>query len=35
VQFDLAAWPVLAPFMQRIAARPSVQQALHAEGLLK
>jgi glutathione S-transferase len=35
VQFDLAPWPVLAAFMQRIAARPSVQQALRAEGLLK
>jgi glutathione S-transferase len=34
VQFDLAPWPVLAAFTQRVAARPSVQQALRAEGLL-
>jgi len=35
VQFDLAQWPVFAAYTQRIAARPAVQQALRAEGLLK
>jgi glutathione S-transferase len=35
VQFDLAQWPVFAAYMQRVAARPAVQQALRAEGLLK
>jgi glutathione S-transferase len=35
VQFDLSAWPVLGAYQQRIAARPAVQQALRAEGLIK
>jgi glutathione S-transferase len=35
VQFDLAQWPVFAAYTQRVAARPAVQQALRAEGLLK
>jgi glutathione S-transferase len=35
VQFDLAPWPALAAFVQRVAARPSVQQALRDEGLVK
>lgn len=30
---DLSAWPKLAGFMSRVAARPSVQKSLHAEGL--
>lgn len=30
---DLARWPVLARFVERIAARPAVQEALKAEGL--
>jgi glutathione S-transferase len=35
VQFDLSAWPVLSAYQQRVAARPAVQQALRAEGLIK
>lgn len=35
VQFDLSAWPVLAAYQQRVAARPAVQQALREEGLVK
>ncbi|HZY23459.1 MAG TPA: glutathione binding-like protein, partial [Beijerinckiaceae bacterium] len=32
---DLKPYPNLAGFMQRVAARPAVQQALQTEGLLK
>jgi len=32
---DLARWPVLQEFVARVAARPHVQEALKAEGLLK
>lgn len=32
---DLAPWPVLQAFQARVAARPAVQQALRAEGLVK
>lgn len=32
---DLARWPVLQQYIDRIAARPRVQEALKAEGLLK
>lgn len=35
VQFDLSPWPVLADYAQRIGARPAVQQALRAEGLIQ
>ncbi len=35
VGIDLAQWPVLAAFHARVAARPAVQAALCAEGLLK
>jgi len=35
VDFDLGRWPALAQYQQRIAARPAVQAALRAEGLLK
>ena len=35
LQFDLSPWPALTAFMQRVAARPSVQQALREEGLGK
>jgi glutathione S-transferase len=35
LQFDLSDWPVLGVYQQRVAARPAVQQALRAEGLLK
>jgi glutathione S-transferase len=33
-QFDLGPWPVLTDLMRRVAARPAVQQALAAEGLV-
>jgi glutathione S-transferase len=32
---DLARWPALQQYVDRIAARPRVQEALKAEGLLK
>ena len=32
---DLGRWPVLGRYLARIAARPAVQEALKAEGLLK
>ncbi|MGZ8255704.1 MAG: glutathione transferase GstA [Burkholderiaceae bacterium] len=32
---DLARWPILQAYVARIAARPHVQEALRAEGLLK
>ena len=32
---DIAKWPVLAAFHARVAARPKVQEALKAEGLIK
>lgn len=35
VGIDLARWPVLAAYVARVAARPKVQEALAAEGLLK
>jgi len=35
VQLDLTAWPVLGEYRARIGARPAVQQALRAEGLMK
>ncbi|WP_374398864.1 glutathione transferase GstA [Niveibacterium sp.] len=35
VGIDLAQWPALAAFHARVAARPAVQAALRAEGLLK
>lgn len=35
VGIDLAQWPALTRFRDRIAARPAVQAALKAEGLLK
>ena len=34
-QIDLARWPNLAAFHKRVSARPKVQEALQAEGLLK
>jgi glutathione S-transferase len=34
VGMDLAKWPVLAQYVARIAARPKVQAAMKAEGLL-
>ena len=35
VGIDIAKWPVLAAFHARVAARPKVQEALKAEGLIK
>jgi glutathione S-transferase len=32
---DLARWPNIAAFQKRVGARPKVQEALQAEGLLK
>jgi glutathione S-transferase len=34
IKFDLSAWPNLQAFQKRIFARPAVQQALRAEGLI-
>lgn len=34
-KIDLGAWPNLKAFMDRVAARPKVQEALKAEGLMK
>jgi glutathione S-transferase len=33
VALDLAPWPVLTAYLERVAARPAVQAALQAEGL--
>jgi len=35
VKFDLGKWPALVEFQKRVAARPKVQEALKAEGLVK
>ncbi len=35
VKFEIARWPNLKAFQERVAARPAVQQTLKAEGLLK
>ncbi|MDQ8023620.1 MAG: glutathione transferase GstA [Moraxellaceae bacterium] len=35
LKIDMARWPVLTDYMARVAARPKVQEALRAEGLLK
>lgn len=35
VKLSLADWPVLGQYRARIGARPAVQQALRAEGLIK
>ena len=34
IEMDLAKWPNLKAYMDRVAARPKVQEALKAEGLL-
>lgn len=35
VRLDLAPWPILQQYQARVAARPAVQKALEAEGLVK
>jgi len=35
VKFDLSPWPTLGAYLARVAARPAVQAALKAEGLIK
>lgn len=35
VKLDLAPWPVLQAYQQRVAARPAVREAMTAEGLIK
>jgi glutathione S-transferase len=35
LQIDMSRWPVLETYMTRVAARPQVQAALKAEGLIK
>jgi len=35
LKLDLAPWPALVAFQQRVAARPAVQKTLKAEGLVK
>ena len=35
VGIDLAKWPLLADYQARVSARPKVQEALKAEGLIK
>ena len=35
VGIDLATWPVLADYQARVSARPKVQDAMKAEGLIK
>ena len=35
VKFDLGKWPALVEYHKRVAARPKVQEALKAEGLVK
>jgi len=34
VGLDLSPWPMLAAYLGRVAARPAVQAALKAEGLV-
>ena len=35
VWIDMARWPVMGAYSARAAARPAVQEAMRAEGLLK
>jgi glutathione S-transferase len=35
VKLDMAPWPRLREFVSRVAARPKVQEALVAEGLVE
>jgi glutathione S-transferase len=34
IELDLAKWPTLQAYVDRIAARPKVQEAMKTEGLL-
>ena len=34
-QYDLSRWPRIQSYLERIAARPKVREALAAEGLLQ
>jgi glutathione S-transferase len=34
-KFDLSKWPAITDYQKRVAARPKVQEALKAEGLVK
>lgn len=35
VKFDLGRWPAVQAYMQRVAERPAVREAMEAEGLIK
>jgi glutathione S-transferase len=35
IQLDLTPWPNVTAFMDRVAARPKVQEALKVEGLIQ
>jgi glutathione S-transferase len=35
IKFDLGRWPAVQTYMQRVAERPAVREAMEAEGLLK
>jgi len=35
MKFDLGQWPAVQAYMQRVAARPAVHEAMKAEGLIK
>jgi glutathione S-transferase len=35
LQFDIAPWPAVSAFRERVLARPKVQDAMKAEGLIK
>jgi glutathione S-transferase len=35
IDIDLAKWPNLKAYVDRVAARPKVQEAMKAEGLIK
>jgi glutathione S-transferase len=35
VKFDLAPWPAVVAYLERVGARPAVHAAMAAEGLIK